>query len=210
MPKHRSKRSSSSNGAKASSPYTGDSKAREPECDKNEWESALCPICMDHPHNSVLLLCSSQEKNCRPFMCNSGPLHSNCLEQFAKSARQPGNPNPICPLCRGTVAGWTVVEPTREYMDSKARACPLETCDFRGNYEELGRHALVEHPSCKPSEVVPTRRSDWKALEQELDASDSLAYAVQLYYGFSPLEPLPRFFLEDEDGFIRIPSSSMR
>ncbi|KAI4295127.1 hypothetical protein MLD38_040618 [Melastoma candidum] len=50
-----------------------------------EWDEARCPICMEHPHNAVLLICSSQEKGCRPYMCNTSHRHSNCLDQFCKS-----------------------------------------------------------------------------------------------------------------------------
>ena len=54
--------------------------------DVKEWENARCPICMEHPHNAVLLQCSSFEKGCRPFMCNTSYRHSNCLDQFCKSS----------------------------------------------------------------------------------------------------------------------------
>ncbi|GAB2282001.1 hypothetical protein Dimus_016564 [Dionaea muscipula] len=49
-----------------------------------EWEEALCPICMDHPHNAVLLLCSSYGKGCRPYICDTSYRHSNCLDRFKK------------------------------------------------------------------------------------------------------------------------------
>nr|GEV65037.1 hypothetical protein [Tanacetum cinerariifolium] len=38
---------------------------------ENEWEEARCPICMEHPHNDVLLRCSSFEKGCHPYMCDT-------------------------------------------------------------------------------------------------------------------------------------------
>uniref|UniRef100_A0A1D1XCJ6 Zinc finger protein 62 n=1 Tax=Anthurium amnicola TaxID=1678845 RepID=A0A1D1XCJ6_9ARAE len=49
-----------------------------------EWDEISCPICMDHPHNAVLLLCSSHEKGCRPYMCDTSNRHSNCLDRFKK------------------------------------------------------------------------------------------------------------------------------
>ncbi|KAK9140683.1 hypothetical protein Scep_010364 [Stephania cephalantha] len=52
-----------------------------------EWDEALCPICMDHPHNAVLLLCSSYDKGCRPYLCDSSYRHSNCLDRFKKFFR---------------------------------------------------------------------------------------------------------------------------
>ena len=54
--------------------------------DMKEWEDNRCPICMEHPHNAVLLKCSSHEKGCRPYMCNTSYRHSNCLDQFCKSS----------------------------------------------------------------------------------------------------------------------------
>lgn len=54
--------------------------------DEKEWEEARCPVCMEHPHNAVLLLCSSHEKGCRPYMCDTSYRHSNCLDQFHKSS----------------------------------------------------------------------------------------------------------------------------
>ncbi|KAJ6711722.1 DUF1644 FAMILY PROTEIN [Salix purpurea] len=49
-------------------------------------EEIRCPICMEHPHNAVLLQCSSFGKGCRPYMCNTSYRHSNCLDQFRKSS----------------------------------------------------------------------------------------------------------------------------
>lgn len=54
--------------------------------DVKEWEEARCPICMEHPHNAVLLICSSYENGCQPYMCNTSHRHSNCLDQFSKSS----------------------------------------------------------------------------------------------------------------------------
>ncbi|KAG8064161.1 hypothetical protein GUJ93_ZPchr0004g39782 [Zizania palustris] len=49
-----------------------------------EWDDALCPICMEHPHNAVLLLCSSHDKGCRSYICDTSYRHSNCLDRFKK------------------------------------------------------------------------------------------------------------------------------
>ncbi|KAK1289378.1 hypothetical protein QJS10_CPB18g01804 [Acorus calamus] len=49
-----------------------------------EWDNTLCPICMDHPHNAVLLLCSSHDKGCRSYICDTSYRHSNCLDRFKK------------------------------------------------------------------------------------------------------------------------------
>ncbi|KAL3850048.1 hypothetical protein ACJIZ3_011930 [Penstemon smallii] len=49
-----------------------------------EWDEASCPICMDHPHNAVLLICSSHGKGCRSYICDTSYRHSNCLDRFKK------------------------------------------------------------------------------------------------------------------------------
>lgn len=50
--------------------------------DEKDWKEARCPICMEYPHNAVLLLCSSCAKGCRPYICDTSSRHSNCLDQF--------------------------------------------------------------------------------------------------------------------------------
>ncbi|XP_061356111.1 uncharacterized protein LOC133300566 [Gastrolobium bilobum] len=171
-----------------------------------EWEDARCPICMEPPHNAVLLKCSSHEIGCRSYMCNTSYRHSNCLDQFCKSfashlssavlqeipltstssssrefqsePRYPSEcgsqrqPKLICPLCRGEIYGYMVLEPARSYMNSKSRNCSSETCEFQGTYPELRKHARSEHPYVRPSEVDPSRRSDWLRMEQERDLED--------------------------------------
>ncbi|CAA7390650.1 unnamed protein product [Spirodela intermedia] len=58
-----------------------------------EWDEISCPICMDHPHNAVLLLCSSHEKGCSPFICDTSHRHSNCLDRFKRPKPDP-EPDP--------------------------------------------------------------------------------------------------------------------
>ncbi|MCO5578300.1 hypothetical protein L7F22_032140 [Adiantum nelumboides] len=52
---------------------------------RNDWEGAVCPVCMETPHNAVLLHCSSYEKGCRPYMCDTSYRHSNCFDQYLKA-----------------------------------------------------------------------------------------------------------------------------
>lgn len=154
-----------------------------------QWEEARCPICMEHPHNAVLLICSSHGKGCRPYMCDTSRRHSNCFDQFCmlnsvapSKSRRDDQPNKFvgcgekknlefgCPLCRGRITGWVVEESARGYMNSMVRGCALETCDFSGDYGELRRHARLEHPLARPSEADKERLSDWdRRLEEELD-----------------------------------------
>ncbi|KAL2486123.1 Protein of unknown function (DUF1644) [Abeliophyllum distichum] len=49
-----------------------------------ELDETSCPICMEHPHNAVLLICSSHEKGCRSYICDTSYRHSNCLDQYTK------------------------------------------------------------------------------------------------------------------------------
>ncbi|GAB2271978.1 hypothetical protein Dimus_038941 [Dionaea muscipula] len=53
--------------------------------EKKDWEAAACAVCMEFPHNAVLLLCSSHNKGCRPYMCATGHRFSNCLDQYRKA-----------------------------------------------------------------------------------------------------------------------------
>ncbi|XP_060170726.1 uncharacterized protein LOC132601670 [Lycium barbarum] len=138
---------------------------------------------MEHPHNAVFLLCSSRDKGCQPYMCDTSYRHSNCFDQFCKSSvlslkstnalsegesqsavgsPQEGNnvSGASCLLCRRHIEGWIVVEAARNFMNSKTRSCALETCNFTGNYAELRKHARHEHPFERPSEADPTRQSE--------------------------------------------------
>ncbi|XP_039159649.1 uncharacterized protein LOC120289179 [Eucalyptus grandis] len=151
-----------------------------------EWVEARCPICMEHPHNAVILKCSSQ--GCQPYMCNTSHHHSNCLDQFNNRSPVPSpsialpssivlcgsgvDSKLVCPFCRGKILGWDVREAARQYMDSKPRSCSLETCMFTGTYSELTKHARTEHPHMRPSEVDPSRQHDWMRLERETDLED--------------------------------------
>lgn len=68
--------------ALGSSPYSRNPNPHQKQ--KDEWKEVKCPICFDHPHNAVLLICSSHDKGCRPYMCDTSYRHSNCLDQFCK------------------------------------------------------------------------------------------------------------------------------
>ncbi|KAK8551186.1 hypothetical protein V6N12_039843 [Hibiscus sabdariffa] len=84
-------------------------------------------------------------------------------------------PKLLCPLCRGDIYGWSVVESARQFMNSKVRSCSSETCDFSGTYSELRKHARSAHPLVRPTEVDPERQHDWTRLERERDYEDMLS-----------------------------------
>ncbi|XP_057507901.1 uncharacterized protein LOC130790861 [Actinidia eriantha] len=102
MPKERRYRSVSSDRSRASPFPCSSSRSRQslpknpPDSVENvkEWEEAQCPVCMEHPHNAVLLVCSSHEKGCRPYMCNTSYRHSNCFDQFRKSFAETSSTDP--------------------------------------------------------------------------------------------------------------------
>ncbi|XP_076894904.1 uncharacterized protein LOC143547337 [Bidens hawaiensis] len=151
-----------------------------------KWEDITCPICLSSPHNCVLLQCTSYKKGCRPFICDTSHLHSNCLHRFQtanKISVSPGsNPpltsdatsKPLCPLCRGDVIGWVVVNEARVKLDGKKRCCEEEKCTFTGTYMELSEHAEVEHPHACPSKIDPARQQDWDNFQQSSDIIDVL------------------------------------
>ncbi|KAJ7965623.1 Protein of unknown function (DUF1644) [Quillaja saponaria] len=156
---------------------------------------------MEVPHNAVLLLCSSYNKGCRPYMCATSHRYSNCLEQYKNaytkassvrssqsaldssvgslSAGEPCDnvevPELLCPLCRGQVKGWTVVDPARKYLNAKRRNCMQDDCSFVGTYKELRKHVKAKHPSARPRAVDPTLEEKWKKLECERERNDVIS-----------------------------------
>ncbi|CAK9168150.1 unnamed protein product [Ilex paraguariensis] len=169
--------------------------------EKKDWEDAICSVCMEYPHNAVLLLCSSYNKGCRPYMCATSYRYSNCLEQYKNAytkvtstrsaqSRQESRDDPhsssgigwphekrevselLCPLCRGQVKGWTVVEPARKYLNTKKRTCMQDNCSFVGTYKELRKHVRAQHPWARPCEVDPSLAEKWKKLEHERELND--------------------------------------
>lgn len=160
--------------------------------EKTCYEDATCPICLDHPHNTVLLRCTSYEKGCRPFICDTDQTRSNCLERFKSAYGVPPasakvqldtihiippnqNDKPTCPLCRGDVIGWIVIEEARSHLNSKKRCCEESNCVFSGNYMELQKHTQTKHPNARPSEIDPARRLDWENFQQSSDIIDVLS-----------------------------------
>lgn len=162
------------------------------------WEDVMCPICLDFPHNSVLLQCSSYDIGCRPFMCDTDHTHSNCLDRFKiaygvpLAAKVPSRSDltseesiesmtintsvqPSCPLCRGEVTGWVVVDEARGHLNMKKRCCEEENCTYVGNYSELQKHAKLKHPNAQPSKIDPARQLDWENFQQSSEIIDVLS-----------------------------------
>lgn len=177
--------SSSSRGSPSSSSWNKPESPVVSSKDMKGWDEVRCSVCMEHPHNAVLLTCSSGDKGCEPFMCDTSYRHSNCLDQYKKAfsgssllEKNVDDQGQLklsklsCLLCRGEVTGWTVVETARKYMNSKVRNCSTESCGFTGSYKELRKHARKDHPSVRPSEADPERQRDWRRMEQRRDLAD--------------------------------------
>ncbi|XP_052210704.1 uncharacterized protein LOC127813656 [Diospyros lotus] len=161
------------------------------------WEDVICPICLDFPHNSVLLQCSSYEKGCRPFVCDTDHLHSNCLDRFKTAHGMPSDSDspstldatspqnmrrillesnkPSCPLCRGEVTGWAIIDIARAHLNEKKRCCEENHCAFTGTYLELQEHAQLQHPHARPSKIDPARQLDWENFQQSSEIVDVLS-----------------------------------
>ncbi|URE01618.1 hypothetical protein MUK42_19515 [Musa troglodytarum] len=162
------------------------------------WENVTCPICLDFPHNGVLLQCSSYDKGCRPFMCDTDQAHSNCLERFKSAYGVPlvvkvttttdgvsmvciqnissnSTNAPACPLCRGDVTGWVVIDEVRVYLNMKKRCCEEKQCSYIGNFTELQKHAQLKHPHSRPSEIDPAQQLDWENFQQSSEIIDVLS-----------------------------------
>nr|XP_043627627.1 uncharacterized protein LOC122599225 [Erigeron canadensis] len=169
-----------------------------------DWEDITCSVCMEYPHNAVLLLCSSHDKGCRPYMCGTSSRYSNCLDQYKNAYTKMASPHdslspqtnngpafgqisgwPVekceegskltCPLCRGQVKGWTVVDSAREYFNAKKRTCMHDNCSFVGGYKELKKHVRSEHPFANPREVDPDQELKWRRLQRERERDDVIS-----------------------------------
>ncbi|KAE8687076.1 separase-like isoform X1 [Hibiscus syriacus] len=172
--------------------------------DMKDWGDTTCSVCMECPHNAVLLLCSSHYNGCRPYMCGTSFRYSNCLDQYKKFytkvvSSNEGEPllssigDPVlapssgwpvkkcgvlelaCPLCRGQVKGWTVVESAREYLNAKKRSCMQDDCTFIWTFKELRKHMRSDHPCAQPREVDPTLEQKWRRLVREQEQEDVIS-----------------------------------
>ncbi|KAG4389543.1 hypothetical protein GLYMA_06G109000v4 [Glycine max] len=153
--------------------------------EKKDWEDATCSVCMEVPHNAILLLCSSYYKGCRPYMCATSHRYSNCFEQYKK------------------VKGWTVVEAARKSLNAKKRSCMQDDCSFVGNYKELRKHVRSKHPFARPREVDPIKEEKWKRFECERERSDVISTILSstpgaMVLGDYVLEPNDHAFYSDE------------
>lgn len=120
----------------------------------------------------------------QPGRIRDAPVRDEGETSDSVNTRQLGNENEAhlngevelkCPLCRGTVNGYKVVEAARQYLNMKMRNCSHESCSFSGTYEELRKHARSVHPTARPAEVDPSRQRAWRHLERQRDFGDVLS-----------------------------------
>ncbi|KAM0018054.1 putative transcription factor C2H2 family [Helianthus debilis subsp. tardiflorus] len=137
-----------------------------------EWEAVRCPICMEPPHEAILLLCSSHQKGCRAYICDNS--QSNCFGRFTRSLiinEQYPSKKLVCPLCRGEVSDWTTDEPARRFMNNKPRSCTNESCEFLGTYIEILEHKNLVHT--RVSQVDPQMLQKLSALKDCVNQIES-------------------------------------
>ncbi|KAF8077155.1 hypothetical protein N665_1059s0003 [Sinapis alba] len=187
------------------------------------WEGITCPVCLEIHHHSVVLLCSSYYKGCRPYMCATGNRFSNCLEQYKKNAyaKEEKSSKPaelLCPLCRGQVKGWTVVKDARKYLNSKKRTCMNDNYLFSGSYRQLKKHVKEVHQRAKPRAIDHVMEEKWKKLEVERERSDVISTLMSstpgaMFFGDYVIEPYNGNFDDDlesddslEDGYLDLES----
>ncbi|WZY78781.1 hypothetical protein YC2023_025165 [Brassica napus] len=144
MPKERKQRSVSHERLRGSSLYCESSRALKPsEKQVKEWEEARCPVCMEHPHNGILLVCSSYDNGCRPYMCDTSHRHSNCFDQYRKASKQ--TPTETEGVVAEVASEVTVVNPREgEAEAEQENGKPKLTCPLcRGNIKEW----VVDEPA---------------------------------------------------------------
>ncbi|KAL0865118.1 hypothetical protein Bca101_044236 [Brassica carinata] len=140
----------------------------EPE-NVSEWEDVRCVICMEPPHNAVLLQCSSFSKGCRAYMCDTSARHSNCFKQYRrnkKNASRCGGKTLSCPYCRGEVQGTMKSTCARRFMNARPRCCSMDNCEFSGTYSQLKTHLKAEHPGFTPPKLDPWEHRMWEEVER--------------------------------------------
>uniref|UniRef100_A0A7N0T8Q9 Uncharacterized protein n=1 Tax=Kalanchoe fedtschenkoi TaxID=63787 RepID=A0A7N0T8Q9_KALFE len=117
-----------------------------------ELDEASCPICMDHPHNAVLLLCSAHEKGCRSFICDTSYRHSNCLDRFKKlRVNNRNSPSHQTPPANGNSDGSRV-----GWLPNAGSSA---TNDFTDIQETRENQALQDHPDYQNGSIAQTSGS---------------------------------------------------
>ncbi|XP_039055008.1 uncharacterized protein LOC120197601 [Hibiscus syriacus] len=96
------------------------------------------------PHNAVLL-CSSHYRVVIP----------KCTE-LAFDTQTALTTSTISSTVKGQVKGCIVMEPAREYLNSKKICCMQNDCIFVRSSKELRKHMKADHPCAQPRKAKLT------------------------------------------------------
>ncbi|CAH8337063.1 unnamed protein product [Eruca vesicaria subsp. sativa] len=131
-----------------------------------QWEDIRCVICLEPPHNAVLLKCSSFSNGCHTYMCDTSRRHSNCFKQYRRKNRNRFTKAISCTNCRGEVNETIKVSAARRYFNAKPRACAFDGCTFSGTYTQLEKHLKAYHPRFTKPLVDPERQRAWEEMQR--------------------------------------------
>ncbi|RDY08624.1 hypothetical protein CR513_07129, partial [Mucuna pruriens] len=95
-------------------------------------------------HGISTQCCSSYDKGCRPYMCGISfhhPIMTRVVVPKSEAVEL------ACPLCRGQVKGWTIVEHVQDYLNAKKRGFMQDGWTYIGSYKRLRKHVQIEHSS---------------------------------------------------------------
>ncbi|CAN8293259.1 unnamed protein product [Cochlearia groenlandica] len=148
----------------------------------SQWEDVRCVICMEPPHNAVLLQCTSFSKGCRAYMCDTTSRHTNCYKQYrrnkSRSTSRCIKKTLSCPFCRGEVHGTVKSTCARRFMNARPRPCSVDKCGFSGTYSQLKTHLKAEHPDFTPLKLDTCEHQQqhemWEQLEREAEYNELL------------------------------------
>ncbi|KAF8103366.1 hypothetical protein N665_0188s0303 [Sinapis alba] len=143
----------------------------------DEWEDVKCVICMEPPHNAVLLKCSSFSKGCRTYMCDTSGRHSNCFKQYRRKNRNRFTKALSCPNCRGEVKETIKVLAARRYFNAKPRSCAFDGCTFSGTYTQIEKHLKADHPRFTKPLVDPVRQREWDEMQRAAEYTEIMTAA---------------------------------
>ncbi|KAG2319478.1 hypothetical protein Bca52824_012691 [Brassica carinata] len=140
------------------------------------WEDLVCPICLDSPHNGVLLQCSSHDNGCRAFVCNTDHLHSNCLDRFITACGTTTDPPPSEPP-RSKRRSYWMASCGRSTCHSRRETTLLRgrTVQVHGYLHGAPASTQSEHPDSRPSKIDPARKLDWENFQQSSEIIDVLS-----------------------------------
>lgn len=142
-----------------------------------EWEDIKCVICMEPPHNAVLLKCSSFSKGCCTYMCDTSGRHSNCFKQYCRKNRSRSTKAIRCPNCRGEVKETIKVSAARRYLNAKPRCCAFDGCTFSGTYTQIEKHLKADHPRYSRPLVDPVRERAWDEMQRAAEYTEIMTAA---------------------------------